>query len=100
MLGAVQAGLHYHARDVAIAAAQEAVTAGSTTTGGEAAAQRAAQDVIDTAGDGLLVDTGVEVHRNQGSITATVTGRSLNILPGMPTPTIRQTVAGPIERIP
>lgn len=98
MFGIVQAGLHYHARNVAQAAAHEGVTAATLFGGTSSGARSAAQHIIDTAGDGMFVDAGVQVSRTATTFTVTVTGRSLNLVPGLPTPVIRQTVAGTVER--
>lgn len=98
MFGVVQASLHYHARNVAHAAANEGVNAATLLGGTSSGARSAAQHFIDTAGDGMFVDTGVQVSRTAATFTVTVTGRSLSLVPGMPTPVIRQTVAGSVER--
>lgn len=99
MFGIVQAGLHYHARNVAQAAASEGVIAGTILGATREGAQSAAQQFIDTAGDGMFVDTEVQVARTATTVTVTVTGHSLNLVPGLETPAIRQTVAGSVERI-
>ena len=95
IFGAVQTALHLHARNVAQAAAAEAVTAGTTTRGTNTDARAAGQDYIDTAGDGILT-----VTRTATTVTATVTGHSLTVIPLLPTPTIHQTVSGTIEQAP
>jgi Flp pilus assembly protein TadG len=100
IFGTVQTGLHFHARTIASAAASEGVHAGSTTTGSTAAAVAAAQQFITDAGDGMFTDSTVEVQRTATTVTVTVRGYSLGLLPGVSTPTIRQTISGPIERPP
>lgn len=97
MFGSVQGALHFHARNIAHAAASEAVTAGSVAPAGTTGAAEAAQRFIDTAGDGTLVGTSVQVQRTATTLTATVTGRAISVLPGIGMPAIRQTVSGPIE---
>ncbi len=98
IFGAVQGAIHYHARNVAQAAAAEAVTAGSVLGGTESGAEAAAETFIASAGDGILTTAAVRVQRTGTTITATVEGRSLNIMPGIPTPAISQTVSGTVER--
>jgi Flp pilus assembly protein TadG len=98
MFASVQFALHFHARNIAHAAASEAVVAGSTTVGTDEAAVAAARSFIAKTGDGLLLDSRVEVQRRGGAVSATVRGRSLAVLPGLPTPSIEQVVAGPVER--
>lgn len=100
IFGAIQAALHFHARNVAQSAAAEAVTAGTTTRGTTAAAQAAADAFIATAGDGILTEAAVTVSRTATTVTATVQGHSLAVLPLLPTPLIRQTVSGTIEQPP
>lgn len=96
----MQTALHLHARDVAQAAAAEAVTAGTTTHGTNVDARQAGQDYIDSAGDGILTDATITVTRTPTTLTAIVVGHSLQVVPLLPTPTIRQTVSGTIEQIP
>ena len=100
IFGTIQIALHLHARDVAQAAAAEAVTAGTTTGGTTATAATAARTYVEQAGDGILTDTDVTVSRTATMVTATVTGHSLNVVPLLPTPLIRQTVSGTIEQAP
>ena len=98
IFGAVQTGLHFHARTIASAAASEGVHAGTTAPSSTAAARAAAQQFIDEAGDGMFVSSSVDVDRTATTVTVTVRGRSLNLVPGMPTPEIRQVISGPIEQ--
>lgn len=102
IFGAVQAALHYYARNVAAGAASEGVTAGSVVTGtnGDAAAAAAATQFISAAGSGMLNGTSVSVSRTATAITVTVTGHAIRLLPGLGIPTISQTVSGPIEATP
>ena len=96
----VQTGLHFHARTIASAAASEGVHAGSTLTSGTATARAAAQQFIDNAGDGMFVDSRVDVDRTPTTVTVTVRGHSLSLVPGVGTPEIRQVISGPVERPP
>lgn len=100
IFGVVQTALHYHARNVAHAAAAEAVTAGTTTRGTTAGARAAAETFISSAGDGILTQADVTITRTATTVTATVQGHSLAVLPLLPTPLIRQTVSGTIEQPP
>lgn len=100
IFGAVQAALHYYARNVAAGAASEGVTAGSVVTGTNGDAAAAAAQFISTAGSGMLTGTSVSVSRTATAITVTVTGHAIRLLPGLGTPTISQTVSGPIEATP
>ena len=100
MLGTVQAALHFHARSIANGAAGEAVTSGTTVGGTTSNARSAAQKFIDEAGDGMFTSTTVQVERTPTTVTVTVRGHSLSLLPGIHLPEIRQVVSGPIEQPP
>ena len=100
IFGAVQGAPHVLARNVANAAAAEAVTAGTTTHGTAADARDAGQSYIESVGDGILTDATLTINRTPTTVTATVVGHSLQVVPLLPTPTIRQTVSGTIEQIP
>ena len=94
----MQATLHYHARTIAIAAAQEgARTAGAedgTTGAGVAAATRY---VTDTGGDSLTQPP-VTGTRSATTASVTVRGVALSVIPGWQ-PTITQSATVPVERI-
>jgi Flp pilus assembly protein TadG len=98
IFGLIQTAVHLHARNVAQAAAAEAVTAGTTTRGTTGSARAAAQAFIEQAGDGILTSSDVTISRTPTTVTATVVGRSLQVVPLLPTPLIHQTVSGPIEQ--
>ena len=74
------------------------ISPGTTAPSSTAAARAAAQQFIDEAGDGMFVSSSVDVDRTATTVTVTVRGRSLNLVPGMPTPEIRQVISGPIEQ--
>jgi Flp pilus assembly protein TadG len=97
MFTVVQLALHFHARNIAHAAASEAVIAGSTTTGTVGDASAAGQGFIDRAGSGLLLEAEVQVERTPSTVTVTVRGRSAAVVPAFPLPWIEQTVSGPLE---
>ncbi len=98
IFGVIQIALHAHARNLAAGAASEGVVAGSVTTGDARSALRAAESFVESAGAGLLTDPHVAVSRSAATITVTVTGRALTLLPGVDLPAISQTVSGPVER--
>jgi len=98
LFAGVQGALLYHARTLAIAAAQEgarsAAAQGGTLSAGTAAATRFLHDA---AGDAL---TGVSVTgiRTASVATITVQGTSLTVVPGW-TLTVEQSATLPVERI-
>ena len=95
----MQGALFYHARTVALAAAQEGVrTAAGLGGSGSAGARDAYAFVADAGGDDVLQGTAVRSSRSTTNATVTVTGRSLSVIPGW-TPTVTQSANAPVERI-
>lgn len=94
----IQGALYYHARNVALSAAQQGVRAAKAENGSSDQGRQAAQAFVDQAG-GDNVMTGVNVTSNRGAneATVTVTGRPLSVIPGVLNFTVSQTAQGPIE---
>lgn len=98
MFTGMQAALWYHARAVAISAAQEGARrtgAQHGTVGGGVAA--ATSFITDAGGDDVLADTRVRGSRGAIRATMTVTGHSLSVIPGWHV-TVRQSASVPVER--
>jgi len=95
----MQAALFYHARSVAIAAAQEGARAASAESGTQSDGVAAADAFVsDAGGDDVLSSVGVTADRTATTVTVTVTGHSLSVIPGW-TPRIEQSASLPTERI-
>lgn len=95
----MQGALFYHARTVAMAAAQEgARTAAGLTGTGPAGTQDAYSFITDAGGADVLKAPQVTSSRSATSATVTVTGISLSVIPGW-SPTITQSASFPVERI-
>jgi Flp pilus assembly protein TadG len=95
----MQAALFYHARTVAIAAAQEGARAAGTEQGREVDGVTAANDFIDEAGgDDVLTGTSATASRTATTATVTVTGFSLSVIPGWNV-RITQSATVPVERV-
>lgn len=95
----MQAALFYHARTVAIAAAQEGARAAGTEQGRETDGVAAANDFIDEAGgDDVLTATSATADRTPTTATVTVTGFSLSVIPGWKV-RITQSATVPVERV-
>ena len=95
----MQGALYYHARTVAIAAAQE----GARTAGGQhgtaADGLSAASSLVsDAGGNDVLPGAHVTSGRSATTATVTVTGTSLSVIPGW-SPTVSQSASVPVERI-
>ncbi len=99
IFGVVQGALYYHARGVALAAAQEGLAAARLEHGTAADGATRAREFLDRAGDGLLVEVSVSPARTAVSASVTVRGRSLSLAPGLSGMSVSQTAAGPAERL-
>jgi len=97
--GLIQGALYYHARDVALAAATDGLTAARARTGsGEQGRQAAAAFVERAGGEDVLQASSVSAVRTLTTATVTVTGRTMSLLPGLPSWSVSQTASGPVER--
>ncbi len=95
----MQAALMYHARTVAVAAAQEGARAAGAQTGTLRDGLAAASSfVADAGGDGVLQQARTSGARTATTATVVVTGASLSVIPGW-TPTISQSASLPVERL-
>ncbi|CUR54354.1 TadE family protein [Nocardioides sp.] len=95
----MQAALFYHARTVAIAAAQEGARAAGGENGQESDGIRAATAFItDAGGDDVLPGARTSAIRTATTATVVVEGHSLSVIPGW-TPVILQSASAPVERL-
>jgi len=93
----MQAALYYHARTVAIAAAQEGARAAGAEQGREADGVGAANDFIaEAGGDDVLASSSTRASRTATTATVTVTGFSLSVIPGWKL-RITQSASVPVE---
>lgn len=99
IFGIVQAGLVWHARHVAVAAAQQGARLARADTGAplDPSAVRAQTIAyLHKLGADLVGDPVVQVTRSGGWVTVTVTGHAVSLLPGG-TLTVHGVSRGPIE---
>jgi len=95
----MQAALFYHARTVAIAAAQEGARAAGAEQGRETDGVSAANDFITEAGgDDVLTGASATASRTATTATVTITGFSLSVIPGWKV-RISQSVSVAVERV-
>jgi Flp pilus assembly protein TadG len=95
----MQGALYYHARTVAIAAAQEgARAAGSQNGTADEGVSAASSFVSDAGGKDVLPGAHITGGRSATTATMTVTGTSLSVIPGW-SPTVSQSASVPVERI-
>jgi hypothetical protein len=92
---AIQVAVWFLARDVAMTAAQEAVTAQRGYNAPDGAGVTRAEDFLSTAGD-WLVQPHITVTRTGDDVRATVTGTSLRFVF---TYNVSQTVHGNVEHV-
>ena len=90
-----QVALWWHARQVADAAANEAVDAAQVATATQQDGEAAAAWFLDAAGN--LTDPQVTVTRTPDTVTVTVTGRAPRLIPGRDW-AVTAVASGPIER--
>ena len=95
----VQASLYYHARSVALAAAEEGAREAAGQTGSQDSGVAVAKTFLQDAG-GADVMTGTNVTGTRSAITATVTvtGTTLSVIPGWKG-TVSERASMPVERI-
>ena len=89
LFSGVQGAVYYHASTLALAAAQEGARAAGTSA--------ATAFVTDTAGDSLS-SVAITGSRTAVTVTITVRGSSLSLVPGW-TPTVERSASLPVERI-
>ena len=95
----LQGALFYHARTVAIAAAQEgARAAGSETGSASEGIAVAAAFVAKAGGPDVIEGSTVSATRTLTFATVTVRGTSLSVIPGW-SPVIAQSASVPVERL-
>jgi Flp pilus assembly protein TadG len=95
----VQAGLWFHARNLAQAAAQEGAAAGAAYNAAPAAAvARARSFLAEHAGDSLTGTSVTAAGTTTAFVRIEVTGRALSVLPGVPGLTVTQDALVPVER--
>ncbi len=96
----VEYGLWFHARSLALVAAQEGVTAARIYQADPGAGTARARAFLDEhADDGTLSDITVTTTSAAGQqVRIEVQGRSLSVLPGAPGILVTQFAEGPIER--
>jgi hypothetical protein len=97
----VQGGLWFHARNVALTAAQEGARSARVYDGSQAAGQATAQAIIDGSGNLFDVDPTIESWRDPAAGVAgvRVSGGSIaSLVPGLDISLGTQVSEGPVEQ--
>lgn len=97
VLLAINAALWYHARDVALAAAQEGVRAGRAYRADPRTAGATALRFARTSGNGFLLAPAAETSAGSTTLAVRVHGESVSLIPGLHL-TVDQVARGPVER--
>ena len=97
----VQFALMFFGNQAAAAAAREAARvarSGAGTPQALAAARQRGSQYATSVGKGVLLNPQIQVQRlSDVEIRVVVDGASLQVVPGIPAPHIRQVVQGPVE---
>ena len=97
VFGIIQGALWFHARTIALGAAQEGARA-SSAEGGSGGELRAREFVSNLAGGTLIRDLDVNETATGETVTITVAGKAPSLVPGVSGLTVRQSATAPIER--
>lgn len=92
----IQVGIWAHARNIAVYSAREGATAAAAYQSGQSP-EAATQTALDGNSDGVLRSYSVTSTGNADSITVTVRGQSLSLIPMVQLPAIEQSVTVPVE---
>jgi Flp pilus assembly protein TadG len=95
----IQAALWFHARSIALGAAQEGAREGRVQPASTARAETAAEGFLDQTASDLLTGRDVTVAGSPSSIEVTVSGTSISLFPGLSGWPVIQSAVGPVERI-
>lgn len=99
MFVGLQGALYYHAKQVALAAAQEGAREASSETGTRESGVVTANTFLNHAGGSdVMTSTSVSGSRTTTTATVTVTGQSLSVIPGWQV-TVTQSASLPVERL-
>lgn len=98
MMFLVQAGLTYHARQVVAGAAQDGAATGARHGASAAAGHATAEALVTAAASQLLTDHSVIPSVAGDTVTVTVTGTVIKVLPLFPTFTVSATSSASVER--
>lgn len=97
VLAVIQFGLWAHAKDVALAAAQDGAQAARSYEGSEQAGRDRATESLDRLGPTILRDPAVAVNRSPEQVTVTVAGSAVSVLGFLDWP-VEETAQGAVER--
>ncbi|NDL57028.1 TadE/TadG family type IV pilus assembly protein [Phytoactinopolyspora mesophila] len=92
----MQGALWFHARNVALGAAQEGARVASAESRGDGAA-RAASFIADAGGTSVMTVKSVTQSDGATTVTVTVTGRAPSLVPGLSGPKVSHSATAPLK---
>ncbi|WP_165900640.1 pilus assembly protein [Microbispora hainanensis] len=97
VLLAINAALWFHARNLALAAAQEGLRAGRAYGSSLSAGQATAERFIRQVGGSFLTSARVSVERTADSLSVAVSGQAISLIPLLPLD-VEQVARAPVEK--
>ena len=97
-IAVVQASMWYYAREIALTAAREGLTAARSYQASPADGTARAQEVLGRSAGDSLRGYGVAASNDGQRVRIQVSGTALSMIPGLPGLTITQSASGPVER--
>ncbi|MEU1084292.1 TadE family protein [Streptomyces sp. NPDC005908] len=97
-IAVIQASMWYYARQIALTAAREGVTAARTYQAGPADGTARARQVLGRIAGDSLRSVSVSASSDGERVRVQVSGVAQSLLPGVPGLTITQSASGPAER--
>ncbi|GLX05709.1 TadE/TadG family type IV pilus assembly protein [Microbispora sp. NBRC 16548] len=97
VLLAINAALWFHARNLALAAAQEGLRAGRAYGSSLSAGQATAERFIQQVGGSFLTSAKVSVERTADSLSVAVSGQAISLIPLLPLD-VEQVARAPVEK--
>jgi Flp pilus assembly protein TadG len=94
----IQYALWFHARSLALAAAQQGVTVARAYSSTPNAGRDSALAFVADHGADTLLNPAATSDATGEQVQVVVSGRSVSVLPGVAGPAISQAAAGPVER--
>lgn len=96
VLASVHLALWFHARQIVSAAAQEAARSARAYEATDSDGYARAEQILTSLGSRSVTDPTVTITRSSGTVTATVTGQSPAVIPGLVLD-VSATTRSPIE---
>jgi len=97
-IAVIQASMWYYAREIALTAAREGLTAARAYQASPADGAARAQEVLGRSAGDSLRGYGVSAGSDGQRVRVQVSGKALSMIPGLSGLKITQSASGPVER--